>query len=118
MASDAAVDATMSVASEVVSGKEISAEKIALDVISGSVGGKIGDEVKASIQNSATGKLLHRKADRARRLAGENSRTSRKERAAKATEKANNYGENRATAASTVVSSMIENEYDWYNKKQ
>ena len=118
IASDVAVDATMSVTSQVVSGEGVSAEKVAVDVISGRIGGKMGNNAKVSSQNSETGKLLHRKADRARRLVGENSRSSRKEQAVKATEEANNYGENVSTAISTAISSMIENEYDWYNKKQ
>ena len=118
LSGDAAVDGTMSVASQVISGEGISMGKVVADVIAGSVGGKVGDKTKSSAQRSEIGKRLHREADRAQRLAGENSRASRKERAVKVTEAANNYGESSATAVSALVSSTIEKEYELYNKKR
>ena len=113
---DIAVDATMSVTSQVISGEGISAEKVVVDIIAGTVGGKVGDKTKSSAQRTETGKRLHREADRAQRLAGENSRTSRKERAVKANETANNYGESSSTAASTLVTSTLENLFELYDK--
>ena len=113
---DIAVDATMSVTSQVISGEGISAEKVVVDIIAGTVGGKVGDKTKSSAQRTETGKRLHSEADRAQRLAGENSRTSRKERAVKANETANNYGESSSTAASTLVTSTLENLFELYDK--
>ena len=113
---DIAVDATMSVTSQVISGEGISAEKVVVDIIAGTVGGKVGDKTKSSAQRTETGKRLHREADRAQRLAGENSRTSRKKRAVKANETANNYGESSSTAASTLVTSTLENLFELYDK--
>ena len=113
---DIAVDATMSVTSQVISGEGISAEKVVVDIIAGTVGGKVGDKTKSSAQRTEIGKRLHREADRAQRLAGENSRTSRKKRAVKANETANNYGESSSTAASTLVTSTLENLFELYDK--
>ena len=118
LSGDAAVDATISVASQLISAEEISAEKIVTDVVAGTVGGKVGDKTKSSAQRTETGKRLHREADRAQRLAGENSRMSRKQRAMDAAETANNYGESSATAVSTSISSIIENEYELYDKNR
>ena len=107
-ASDVAVDATMSVTSQVVSMEGISAEKVMVDVTIGKGTNWVGDKVKTIKQNSETGKILHRKADRARRLAGENSRASRKEQAAKATKEAENYGEYQSVVVSTGISTSLE----------
>ena len=67
-ASDVAIDATASVASQVVSGEGVSAKKVMVDVTIGKGTNWVGDQVKTIKQNSETGKILHRKADRARRL--------------------------------------------------
>ena len=107
-ASDIAVDATTSVASQVVSGEGVSAKKVMVDVTIGKGTNWVGDKLKTIKQNSETGKILHRKADRARRLASENSRASRKEQAAKATKEAENYGEYQSVVVSTGISTSLE----------
>ena len=106
--SEIAVDASMSAVSQYAEGKEISMSKIAKGVIIGQIGGKAGDQVKRIQQNTETGKLLHRQADHAQRVARHNSSAPRNEKAKIATQKANDYGKYSETAVSTALSESLE----------
>ena len=106
--SEIAVDASMSAASQYAEGKDISMNKLAVDVVAGQIGGKAGDRVKSIQQNTETGKLLHRQADHAQRVARHNSSAPRNEKAKIATQKANDYGKYSETAVSTALSESLE----------
>ena len=117
--SNVTIDAAMSATSQVVSGEELRGKNVFVDVITGKVLRNTGDELKTLIQNKTeTGKHLYRVANRAQRLANENSRVSRKEQAIKATEAANSYGENSATIVTTIVETSKEKGFELYKENR
>ena len=104
-----AVDVAASAVSQYNEGKDVSMNKFAVDVVAGQIGGNAGDRVKSILQNTETGKLLHKQADHARRVARGNSSAPRNEKAKLATQKANDYGKYSETAVSTALSENLEN---------
>ena len=104
-----AVDVAASAVSQYNEGKDVSMNKFAVDVVAGQIGGNAGDRVKSVLQNTETGKLLHKQADHARRVARGNSSAPRNEKAKLATQKAEDYGKYSETAVSTALSENLEN---------
>ena len=106
VAGEVTVDATLSVTSQMVMDGEVSAKKVATDIITGQIASRSGNMIKAKHQASETGKLLHRQADHARRVAGNNPRPSRAQRANEAAQKVQNHGESARIATSTAISTV------------
>jgi len=101
---DMAKDAAISTVTQLNKNGEVNVGELALDVTVGKVAGSLGDKVKATQQNSQTGKMLHRQADHARRVANNSSRASRIERAEEATKKAEQYGDVKKISIETSTS--------------
>lgn len=104
VAGEVAVDATMSAASQMSKDGEVNTKQVVADVVFGQTGGKVGDKVMTKAQTSETGKMLHRQADHARRVAGNSPRPSRAQKANEAIQKAQHYGEKTKIATSTAIS--------------
>ena len=103
---ESAVDGTVSVASQVLKDENVSTQSVAIDIASGYIGGKAGNAVKTMKQNSSQGKLLHKQADHAKRVAGSTPRKTRVQRLKMTTQRAENYGGNAANAISTSASNI------------
>lgn len=89
VAGEVTVDATMSVASQMSKDGEVNTKQVVADVVFGQIGGEAGDKVMTKAQTSKTGKMLHRQADHARRIAGNKPRPSRAQKANEAIQKLN-----------------------------
>ena len=109
---DVAKDAAISTVTQLNKNGEVNVGELAFDVAAGKLAGNLGDKAKMAKQNSQTGKVLNRQADHDRRVAGEYPRTSRKERAEKSAEKAEQYG----NKESEIVNSFTNSTYDQLKK--
>jgi hypothetical protein len=102
--SEVSTDAAVSATKQLATTGEINLKNVAIDAAAGQVIGKpVGKAVKNQTQASQPAKVLHRKADRAQRVA-RGSREVRQDAANKATQKAENYGSGRAAASGAASS--------------
>ena len=102
--SEVATDAVVSGTNQLVTTGEVDLKNMAIDATAGQIVGKtVSKAVQNKAQASKTTKVLHNQADRAQRVA-KGSREVRQVAADKATEKAENFGAGRATAAGAASS--------------
>jgi RHS repeat-associated protein len=105
------VDASASATNQLITKGEVNLKDVAIDATAGQlIGGPLGRKTKVAAQKSQASKTLKTKANRANRVASSNnSRSTRKVAADKATEKANDYGSRRAAATSVAGANAASN---------
>jgi RHS repeat-associated protein len=110
-AGETVIDAGASMISQLDGNGEISVTNTVIDATVGKIlGKKVEKLVENSVSKSNTGKLLARKADRAKRVNNKNPRPSRQAKVEKAESAITKYTARRVTAAtvsSTTVSSEV-----------
>ncbi|MBK7483476.1 MAG: hypothetical protein IPI72_12240 [Flavobacteriales bacterium] len=107
-----AVGGAINVTSDVVSGatvnavtgKEISVESVAIDVLGGLAGRQAKGAIKGKYQNSAEATMLHKEAARDARINSNNPKPSRAARAEASQQTANEFGDTRAVVGGKVTS--------------
>ena len=104
VASEVAVDAAASAGNQLITTGNVDLNDVAIDATAGQVVGKtVSKTILGNAQASNSAQVLKRQADRAQRVAA-GSRQVRQEAAEMATQKAENYGTSRATAAGAASS--------------
>lgn len=108
LGTEAALDATASIANQAVTTGEVDPEAVVMDVLGGQTAGKIAGEVVGKIaQNTPEGKILARDADRKQRIADNSSarrKAARQSQADKAEKESDSYKARRAVSASIAAS--------------
>lgn len=107
VAKGAVSDAAVSVGGQLINNGSVDAGTVVADVVGGYSGSKAGDKVKSTYQTSSAAKALYKKARHDQRVAGSTPRESRRLRAEKSSQRAQNYGNKPAELVSTITSTAV-----------